>query len=142
MLKTKLEKRIAWLEKQGENHDDKYNITGVKSKHAEGKLGEMIKNLKSVNETLEQKPAWSENDELHIKELESLVKQVWATAEHKNDKDTIHKMSDLSFFLKTLKPQLKQEWSEEDEEILRTIISDGIRGAEFDMLQIDWAQIP
>ena len=60
------------------------------------------------------------------------------TAEHKNDKDTIHKMSDLSFFLKTLKPQLKQEWSEEDEEILRTIISDGIRGAEFDMLQIDW----
>ena len=77
-VKDELEKRIAWLEKQGENHDDKYNITGVKSKHAEGKLGEMIKNLKSVNETLEQKPAWSEEDELHIKELESLVKQVWA----------------------------------------------------------------
>lgn len=29
-------------------------------------------------------------------------------------------------------------WSEEDENTLRTIISDGIRGAELDMLQIDW----
>ena len=52
---------------------------------------------------------WSEEDEMHMRELESLVKQVWATAEHKNDKNTIHKMSDLSFFLKTLKPQQKQE---------------------------------
>lgn len=32
----------------------------------------------------------------------------------------------------------KFAWSEEDEEILRTIISDGLRGAEFDMLQINW----
>lgn len=63
---------------------------------------------------IEQKLAWSEEDELHIRELESLVKQEWAIAERENDKDTIHKMSDLSFFLKTLKPQLKQECSEED----------------------------
>ena len=69
----------------------------------------------------EQNPAWSEEDELHIKELDSLVKQVWATAEHENDKDTIHKMSDLSFFLKTLKPQLKQEWSEEDEKLFNDL---------------------
>lgn len=34
--------------------------------------------------------------------------------------------------------ETQKEWSEEDENILRTIISDGIRGAEFDMLQIDW----
>ena len=33
---------------------------------------------------------------------------------------------------------LKPAWSEEDEKMLRTIISDGIRGAEFDMLQIGW----
>ena len=64
---------------------------------------------------IEQTPSWSEEDELNIRELERLVKQVWATAEHENDKDTIHKMSDLSFFLKTLKPQPKQEWSEDDE---------------------------
>lgn len=75
-------------------------------------------NLKADAEmllSLVHKSAWSEDDELHIRELESLVKQVWTTAEHENDKDTIHKMSDLSFFLKTLKPQPKQEWSEEDE---------------------------
>jgi hypothetical protein len=71
----------------------------------------------------EQKPAaWSEEDELHIRELESLVKQEWAIAECENDKDKIHKMSDLSFFLKTLKPQLKQEWSEEDEKFFKTAL--------------------
>ena len=32
----------------------------------------------------------------------------------------------------------KPAWSEEDEEILRTILSDGIRGAELDMLQVNW----
>ena len=30
-------------------------------------------------------------------------------------------MSDLSFFLKTLKPQLKQEWSEEDKNALKVV---------------------
>ncbi len=59
-----------------------------------------------AKEAMYSKPAeWSEEDELHIRELESLVKRVWATAEHENDKDTIHKMSGLSFFLKTLKAQ-------------------------------------
>ena len=74
--------------------------------------------INAVKELYEQKPAWSEENELHIRELESLVKRVWAIAEHENDKETIHKMSDLSFFLKTLKPQLKQKWSEDDEQYL------------------------
>ena len=87
---------------------------------------------------IEQKPAtWSEEDELYIRELESLVKQVWATAEHKNDKDTIHKMSDLSFFLKTLKPQLKQEWSEEDDKKRKGLI----KGLE-DRMGFGWASDP
>lgn len=72
---------------------------------------------------LEKINTWSEEDELHIKELESLVKRVWAIGEHENDKDTIHKMSDLSFFLKTLKPQPKQEWSEEDEKHVNDLIA-------------------
>jgi len=61
----------------------------------------------------EQKPnnhvQWSDEEELHIKELESLVKKVWAIAERENDKDTIREMSDLSFFLKTLNPEKKGE---------------------------------
>lgn len=52
---------------------------------------------------------WSDEEELHIKELESLVKKVWAIAERENDKDTIREMSDLSFFLKTLNPEKKGE---------------------------------
>ena len=77
--------------------------------------------IKHLMETIKEKglvqqnPAWSEEDELYIRELESLVKQVWATAEHKNDKDTIHKMSDLSFFLKTLKPQ--STWKPSDKQM-------------------------
>ena len=44
------------LEKQGEQKPaEEYNITGIGSKNAQGKLGEMIKNLKPVNEVLEQK---------------------------------------------------------------------------------------
>ena len=48
---------------------EEYNITGIGSKNAQGKLGEMIKNLKPVNEVLEQKPAWSEENEDTIKFL-------------------------------------------------------------------------
>lgn len=45
------------LEKQGEQKPtEEYNITGIGSKKAQGKLGEMIKNLKPVNEVLEHKP--------------------------------------------------------------------------------------
>ena len=44
---------------------EEYNITGIKSKNAQGKLGEMIKNLKSVNEVLEQKPADKVEPKLH-----------------------------------------------------------------------------
>ena len=83
---------------------------------------------------------WSEEDELHIRELESLIKQVWATAECENDKDTIHKMSDLSFFLKTLKPRLKQEWSEEDEKMVNNILTPLAARYPFDIYQpmYDW----
>ena len=69
-------------------------------------------------------PIWSKEDELRIRELESLVKQEWAIAERENDKDKMHKMSNLSFFLKTLKPQLKREWSKEDLDLINGIIID------------------
>ena len=56
--------------------------------------------------------------------------------------DALEKQGEQKTWLNSLKnrviQQPKSTWSEDDEEILRTIISDGIRGAEFDMLQIDW----
>lgn len=71
----------------------------------------------------QSKEEWSEEDKRHIKELESLVRQVWTIAEHENDKDNMHKMSELSFFLKTFRPQLKQEWSDEDEGFLNLLLA-------------------
>ena len=91
--KWESQQMIAWLEKKGkQKHDNNCFLS------------------------------WSEEDELYIRELESLVKRVWVIAEHQNDKDTIHKMSDLSFFLKTLKPQQKPVWSEEDDKKAERII--------------------
>ena len=114
------EQVLAWLEKQAEQ---KPNLIldieipfGVKDSELqeasyyipEGFHAEIEGDRVTIKRG-EQKSTWSEEDEMHIRELERLVKQVWAIAEHENNKDTIHKMSDLSFFLKTLKPQLKQD---------------------------------
>lgn len=52
---------------------EEYNITGIGSKNAQGKLGEMIKNLKPVNEVLEQGFAWSEEDEKQARQIERIV---------------------------------------------------------------------
>ena len=63
---------VAWLEKQGENHDDKYNITEIKSKHADGKLGEMIKEIKSTNKA---EPKFHEGDWICDKSCTTLNKE-------------------------------------------------------------------
>ena len=120
---------IDWLEKRGEQKllieklpEEMKTIgesLGFTTQEECDNYNQMVTDLiMSDDDKNEQESAWSEDDELHIRELESLVKQVWTTAEHENDKDTIHKMSDLSFFLKTLKPQPKQEWSKEKQDII------------------------
>ena len=82
-----------------------------------------------------QKPAWNEKYIADVFEKVGLAKIV---REQSNDNLT-NALQDAMIELSkvTLQPN-PTAWSEEDEEILRTIISDGIRGAEFDMLQIDW----
>lgn len=63
---TPLNHIIAWLEKQGEQKPaEEYNITGVGSKHAEGKLGEMIKKMKSDK----AEPKFHEGDWIFIEEI-------------------------------------------------------------------------
>ena len=87
----------------------------------------------------EQKPAWSDEDEEHIMAIDVAVNRCLGKWHCCGEKCPI---SEHNPWLKSLKdrvqPQPKQEWSEEDEKMLRTIISDGIRGAEFDKAQIDW----
>ncbi len=67
----------------------------------------------------EQKPAktvkWSPQEESCICQLESLVKEQWRQAECVHNSVNIKKMSELMFFLKTLNPNKKPAWSEEDE---------------------------
>jgi len=114
------EQVLAWLEKQGEQKSNPVLDIEIPFGAKDSELQEAsyyipegfhaeIEGNRVVIKRGEQKSTWSEEDEMHIRELERLVKQVWAIAEHENNKDTIHKMSDLSFFLKTLKPQLKQD---------------------------------
>lgn len=74
---SQLERVAKKLEKQEEQKPvEEYNITGIGSKNAQGKLGEMIKNLNPVNEVLEHNPAWSEEDE------EMLRRCISATFDH------------------------------------------------------------
>ena len=136
---------IAWLEKQGEhanfrnkiqigdkvtrNEDgvlvnlsqlkriakpaEEYNITGIGSKHAEGNLGEMIKNLKPVNWILEHDSAWIEKYIADVFEKVGLAK---IAREQENDSLTRALQSAMIELAKySVVPQIRQEWSEEDE---------------------------
>ena len=62
-------KRVA---KSEQKSAEEYNITGIGSKHAEGKLGEMIKNLKPINEVMQQK--WSEEDDIMVYDIDNALR--------------------------------------------------------------------
>jgi hypothetical protein len=63
---------VAWLEKQGEQKTtEEYNITGIKSKHAQGKLGEMIKRKLEMEKQGEQNP--TDNAEPKFKQGDWIV---------------------------------------------------------------------
>lgn len=146
---------IVWLEKQGEhanfrskiqvgdrvtrNEDGvlvnlsqldrvakKHNITGIGSKNAQGKLGEMIKNLKPVNEILEQKPAeWSKED---VDIINGIIIDYEGEIEHLSNstideqaKPVYQERIDFLNRLKSLRP-VKQEWSEEDERLFESVV--------------------
>ena len=50
---------------------------------------------------------WSEEEESMIRCLEGFVKDAWAKAEAEHDDSTVKKMSNIAFFLKTIKPWKK-----------------------------------
>ena len=62
-------KRVA---KSEQKSAEEYNITGIGSKHAEGKLGEMIKNLKPINKVMQQK--WSEEDDIMVYDIDNALR--------------------------------------------------------------------
>ena len=122
-------KRIA---KPAEEH----NITGIGSKSAQGKLGEMIKNLKPVNEVLEQGFAWSEEDEKQARQIERIVH---------NDGCTQKLQKQIANWLKSLKDRVqsqpKHRWSEEDKKIIDRIESEFLALHRGDYKNIDFNNV-
>jgi len=45
---------------------------------------------------------WTDEEEMFLKQIESLITDRWRTAELEYDYSTIKKMSDLMFFVKTI----------------------------------------
>ena len=98
-----------FLDEQGEQKPaEEYNITGIGSKNAQGKLGEMIKNIKPVNEVLEQKPAWSKEDSSLCTQIQGILSV--CRCYNLLSPNLYKKMCD---WLKSLRPQ---NWTKEDKE--------------------------
>ena len=101
--------------------------------------------------TIEQASAWNEEDEKILKELVEEVKDQLDSVPSpdcmdKEDEKVLKQLNKWMDWLKSLKdriqPQPKQEWSEEDEKILSSIINDSIDTINsnhiFDDNQLDW----
>lgn len=87
---------VAYLEKQKDEAQKQFNL-GIQAGKEEA-MYEMEKN---------QKPAeWSEDDKLHLNNAILAAEKEWGTE------------SRTAKFLKSLRPQSNQEWSEEDERIM------------------------
>ena len=138
MTKATYENWIAWLEKQGEQkpkfrvgdtikckYDDRqFTIKSVDLDegtytYIQKGCGNDIDYADEEFELVEQEPAWSGEDKENISMLIDLVE---------SKEESMEVKIELSAWLKSLKdriqPQSKQEWSEEDEKILNSIIED------------------
>lgn len=134
-------KAIAWLEKQGEKQDtvtpqwmidfleDHRRHFGTpmdydEKQETDGKMLAVIKWLEG-NPQLEQKPAWSEEDEQMIQDIIEAMQDIIEAIGTQYDVSDYKEMVD---WLKSLKDRVqlqpKQEWSEEDEKMLNGIIEE------------------
>ena len=138
---------VAWLEAQGEQipansaktcKDEQKPVTEINPSEFDSRLNALLKEFESLskNELVdslrfylnvvendgtykEQKPTWSEEDEnIRLR----LIDYLYGKSRLAKDRE------DGISWLKSLKdrilPQLKQEWSEEDEKMLDVIITD------------------
>ena len=75
-----------------------------------------------MSSDFQQKPAWSEEDEVMIKVFDSIIRYIVEVV----DKDALERFGtnreELFSWLKSLRSQSKQEWSEEDNWIKTKII--------------------
>lgn len=108
---------FAWLEKQKESHIPWYDYQ--KSKEA-GYTIVPNEEYEQLIKQKEQNPAWSEKNKKVYSRLlnhyESLTHCVTTADRHQEIREELN-------FLKSLHPQPKQEWSEENEDMLNSCIS-------------------
>lgn len=111
------EKRmLAWLEKQGEL----VNSLSKGLDNAHERIDELIQKNNKLCIKLEQKPAWSEEDENTIKVLMNIIRKSEIIDSIIYTDSLKEKLYD---WLKSLRPQPKQEWSEEDRDYYDAIIA-------------------
>lgn len=78
-----------------------------------------IEKFNSVQDaSFKQKPAWSEEDEHRLNRISDFI---WKN--RKGDTDEIYQQEQDVNWLKSLRPQPKHEWSEEDKDMLKNILA-------------------
>ena len=120
------EGKYDWLEKQGEQkpawseEDNLHLANAILAAEKEWGIESCTsKWLKSLKERVQpQQKEWSEEDS---NRLARIHKFIWAN--RKGDTNEIYQLEQDADWLMTLKPQTKQEWSEEDESILNGIMN-------------------
>ena len=122
----KIEDIFAWLEKQGEQKQ--YDIDVLEKHITKDSISELahtviVRNGWEIVDAKEQNPAWSEEDEVMIKVFDSIIRYIVEVV----DKDALERFGtnreELFSWLKSIRPQPKQEWGEEDENYLNTTIA-------------------
>ena len=132
---------IAWLKKQGNNINCIYdkemsellhivicryiNDPDISYPERENVSKKILPYVELLEKQGEQKPAWSKEDEEIVEALNDYVKNLNILfSEIKiGDKDILSKefREKVQSWLKTLKPQPKQYWSEEDKKALKVV---------------------
>lgn len=127
---------LEWLEKQKEQKPNviipkfrigdticlkgsmaEYTIESIDAEYYHGKGWGLPISAENNYELVEQKTVWSEEDENFIKELCNLLASI-----AKNNYVGCYYAPDLVSKLRSLRPQSKQEWSDEDEDYYDTIV--------------------
>lgn len=94
---------LAWLEKQVEKPVEEYNITGIKTKqHAEGKLGEIIKDIESGK----VKTKFHEGDSIQFKGFG-------------HNRYTIKEVCGLSHYINTMGNRMEMPYTDANFEVIK-----------------------
>ena len=107
----KIEKKSTWSEKiKGLNELETYILSLVPDRPLDA-IKVDAKNIRHIINK-EQNPTWSEEECQIIKDAACLILSSVNTAETKEEEERLDKLADK---LQNLRPQPKQEWSEDDE---------------------------